>query len=127
MSYIKKIKKLWEIIVSSTEPKLDELQLEVVENIKNMMSKPDATLLIAPISGICYIEWRQYFIRFGNSAATISNSTYSYYFWLPDVTIERLKNTFYETVEKRRLKLDGDYDKKTLNNLKVIAENIKNN
>ena len=125
MSFRIKVKKLWEIITSSTEPKLNELQLEVVENIKNMMAKPDAILLIAPISNVCYIEWKQYFIRFGNSAATISNGNYSYYFWLPDITTDKLKELFYETVEQRRVKLDKEYDKKTLENLKIISENIK--
>ncbi len=125
MSFRIKLRKLWEIITSSTEPKLNELQLEVVENIKNMMAKPDAILLIAPISNVCYIEWKQYFIRFGNSAATISNGNYSYYFWLPDITTDKLKELFYETVEQRRVKLDKEYDKKTLENLKIISENIK--
>lgn len=126
MSFRIKVRKLWEIITSSTEPKLNELQLEVVENIKNMMGKPDAILLIAPISNVCYIEWKQYFVRFGNSAATISNGNYSYYFWLPDITTDKLKELFYEMVEQRRVKLDKEYDKKTLENLKILSENIKN-
>lgn len=125
MSFRIKTKKLWEIITSSTEPKLNELQLEVVDSIKNMMVKPDAILLIAPISNVCYIEWKQYFIRFGNSAVTISNGNYSYYFWLPDITTDKLKELFYETVEQRKVKLDTEYDKKTLENLKILSDNIK--
>jgi len=124
MAFNFKVKKLWEIITSSSEQKLDEMQIEVVSNIKKMMVKPDAILLIAPISNVCYIEWKQYFIRFGNSSATINNGKYSYYFWLPDITTDRLKYLFYKTVEDRRVKLDQAYDKKTLENLKNISEEI---
>lgn len=124
MTFNFKVKKLWEIITSSSEPKLDEMQIEVVGNIKKMMGKPDAILLIAPISNVCYIEWKQYFIRFGNSSATINNGKYSYYFWLPEITTDRLRDLFYKTVEDRRVKLDQAYDKKTLENLKNISEDI---
>lgn len=124
--FISKFKKFFNLVFLNAEPPLDELQAEVIENITNMMSKSDAVLLIAPISNVCYIQWRKYFIRFGNSAATITNTNYSYYFWLPEQTTDRLKTMFYEKVEERKKRLDQDYDKKTLENLKIIAQEIEN-
>jgi hypothetical protein len=124
--FLIKAKDIIKIITNSTEPKLDEIQIEVVNNITKLMSKPEAILLVAPISNMCYIEWGKYFIRFGNSQATITNGNYSYYFWLPELTTDRLTNLFYKKVEERRMKLDQDYDKKTMEHLKVISKEIDN-
>lgn len=114
-------------IFSTTEsrPKLDSIQFEMAATIRKMMSKQDSILLIAPISNICYIEWKHYFIRFGDSSATITNGKFSYYIWLPSATTDRLRNLFYNHVEERRMKLEGIYDKKTLENLKVISNELR--
>lgn len=125
MKLLNNAKKFFNMVILNAEPPLNEMQLGVVDNITKMMAKPDATLLIAPISNICYLEWKQYFIRFGNGSATITNGKYSYYFWLPEQTTDRLKVLFYEMVEERKKKLDQDYDKKTLENLRNIAEDIE--
>jgi hypothetical protein len=86
-----------------------------------MMSNQESNLLIAPISNICYIEWKHYFIRFGDSSATITNGKFSYYIWLPSATTDRLRRQFYNHSEERRMKLEGTYDKKTLKNLKTVS------
>ena len=105
---------------------LDEVQLRTIYNVRQMISKKDATLLIAPISGVCYIEWKHYFIRFGDSAVTITNGKYSYYIWLPSSHLDKLKDIFYRNVESRRKKMEEKYDKRTLENLNLISEDLKN-
>jgi hypothetical protein len=103
---------------------LDDIQKQVVSNVRRMMSKEDSVLLLAPISNICYIEWKHYFIRFGDSAVTITNGKFSYYVWLPSKTTDNLKSMFYKNVEARRMKLESVYDRKTLDNLKIISTDL---
>lgn len=111
---------------SVNNKELDEVQIRTIYNVRQMICKKDATLLIAPISGICYIEWKHYFIRFGDSAVTITNGKYSYYIWLPSSHLDKLKDIFYRNVESRRKKMEEKYDKRTLENLNLISEELKN-
>jgi len=124
------IRKIFKKISGNFEDKsykgLDEVQIRTISNVRQMISKKDATLLIAPISGICYIEWRHYFIRFGDSAVTVTNGKYSYYVWLPSSHLDKLKDIFYRNVEVRRKKMEEKYDKRTLENLNAISEDLKN-
>jgi len=107
--------------ITESRPKLDSIQFEMASTIRKMMSNQESNLLIAPISNICYIEWKHYFIRFGDSSATITNGKFSYYIWLPSATTDRLRRQFYNHSEERRMKLEGTYDKKTLKNLKTVS------
>jgi len=107
--------------ITESRPKLDSIQFEMASTIRKMMSNQESNLLIAPISNICYIEWKHYFIRFGDSSATITNGKFSYYIWLPSATTDRLRRQFYNHSEERRMKLEGVYDKKTLKNLKTVS------
>ena len=107
--------------IVESRPKLDSIQFEMASTIRKMMRNQEATLSIAPISKICYIEWKHYFIRFGDSSATITNGKFSYYIWLPSATTDRLRRQFYNHSEERRMKLEGVYDKKTLKNLKTVS------
>jgi hypothetical protein len=77
---------------SSEVNKLDEIQKRALYTVRRMISKPDAVLLIAPISGISYIEWKHYFIRFSDTALTITNGKYSYYIWMPSSQLDKLKD-----------------------------------
>ena len=107
--------------IVESRPKLDSIQFEMASTIRKMMRNQESTLSIAPISKICYIEWKHYFIRFGDSSATITNGKFSYYIWLPSATTDRLKIQFNNHAEERRMKLEGMYDKKTLENLKIVS------
>lgn len=103
---------------------IDDIQRQGISIIRRMMSKSDAVLLIAPISNICYIEWKQYFIKFTDNSATITNGKFSYYIWLPLATSDSLRQQFYKNVELRRRKMELNYDKKTLENLKDITSQL---
>lgn len=113
------------IKIDGGESKLDDIQIESINIVRKMMIKPDATLLIAPISSICYIEWKHYFIRFGDSALTITNGKFSYYIWLPSRSIEQLRENFYRNVELRRKNMEVKYDRRTLENMKSISDEVK--
>lgn len=99
---------------------LDQIQQQTIKNIRIMMSKKEAILLVAPISGVCYIEWKHYFVRIGDSSITITNGKFSYYIWLPVTPMTYLKDMFYRQVEHRRKQLEDKYDESTLTNLKTI-------
>lgn len=103
---------------------LDEIQITALVNARHMMKKEDATLLLAPISEICYIEWKHYFIRFNDSAMTITNGKYSYYISFPSFALDRLRKSFYRNVEDRKKKMESDYDRKTLENLNNIGKEL---
>ncbi len=113
------------IKIDGGESKLDDIQIESINIVRKMMIKPDATLLIAPISSICYIEWKHYFIRFGDSALTITNGKFSYYIWLPSRSIEQLRENFYRNVELRRKNMEVKYDRRTLENMKSISDEVR--
>ncbi len=113
------------IKIDGGESKLDDIQIESINIVRKMMNKPDATLLIAPISSICYIEWKHYFIRFGDSALTITNGKFSYYIWLPSRSIEQLRENFYRNVELRRKNMEVKYDRRTLENMKSISDEVR--
>ena len=113
------------IKIDGGESKLDDIQIESINIVRKMMIKPDATLLIAPISSICYIEWKHYFIRFGDSALTITNGKFSYYIWLPSRCIEQLRENFYRNVELRRKNMEVKYDRRTLENMKSISDEVR--
>ena len=102
-----------------------QVQIESINIVRKMMIKPDATLLIAPISSICYIEWKHYFIRFGDTALTITNGKFSYYIWLPSRSIEQLRENFYRNVELRRKNMEVKYDRRTLENMKSISDEVR--
>jgi hypothetical protein len=113
------------IKIDGGESKLDDIQIESINIVRKMMIKTDATLLIAPISSICYIEWKHYFIRFGDSALTITNGKFSYYIWLPSRSIEQLRENFYRNVELRRKNMEVKYDRRTLENMKSISDEVR--
>lgn len=103
---------------------IDDIQKQGISIIRRMMCKSDSTLLIAPISSICYIEWKHYFVKFSDNSATITNGKFSYYIWLPSLVSEQLRQQFYKNVELRRRKLETNYDKKTLESLKEINSQL---
>lgn len=113
------------IKIDGGESKLDDIQIESINIVRKMMIKTDATLLIAPISSICYIEWKHYFIRFGDSALTITNGKFSYYIWLPSRSIDQLRENFYRNVELRRKNMEVKYDRRTLENMKSISDEVR--
>lgn len=123
---LRKFFKKLSVKIDGGEPKLDDIQIESINIVKKMIVKPDATLLIAPISSICYIEWKHYFVRFGESALTITNGKFSYYIWLPSRSIDSLRENFYRNVELRRKNMEVRYDRRTLENMKSISDEIRN-
>lgn len=123
---LRKFFKKLSVKIDGGETKLDDIQIEAINIVKKMIVKPEATLLIAPISSICYIEWKHYFVRFGESALTITNGKFSYYIWLPSRSIDSLRENFYRNVELRRKNMEVRYDKRTLENMKSISDEVRN-
>jgi hypothetical protein len=123
---LRKFFKTLSVKIDGGETKLNDIQIEAINIVKKMIVKPEATLLIAPISSICYIEWKHYFVRFGESALTITNGKFSYYIWLPSRSIDSLRENFYRNVELRRKNMEVRYDKRTLENMKSISNEVRN-
>jgi hypothetical protein len=108
----------------NSEKDLNLIQKQAIVNVRRIMSKKDSVLLLAPISGVCYIEWKHYFVRLGETQMTITNGKFSYYIWLPNIMMDKLKTNFYKMVESRKQKLEESYDETTLENLRNIAREL---
>lgn len=107
-------------------PPMNDVQLKAFSTIKKLIVKPNSTLLVAPISGSCYIEYKNYFIKFNTTSAIITNSKFSYYIEFNYVHGQKLVEFFNQRVEKRRTALEEKYDLKTMKNLDEIINSLQN-
>jgi hypothetical protein len=103
---------------------LNEIQTKTVKIIRKIINNPDATLLIAPISHVNYAEYNHYFVRFSDNSAIITNGKFSYYVSLPFHACENLRKQFNIKVEERRLAMEQEYDRNTLQNFDEILKSI---
>jgi hypothetical protein len=104
--------------------KLNEIQTTTISIIRKIINNPDATLLIAPISQVSYVQYKHYFIRFADNAAIITNGKFSYYVSLPYPVCNNLRKHFNLKVEERRLAMEQEYDRNTLANFDDILKSL---
>lgn len=119
----RRIKKYIKNIFTSSE-NVNSVQKQSYLIVKRMIAKEDSTLLIAPISNQCYVEWQNYFIKLSDNAVTITNGKFSYYVSLPFKHTGELKDFFNHTVEGRRQKMESNYENRTLSSLKEISKDL---
>ena len=126
---IVRLRKLYRYIMHSfgieSKEKNDPIQTQTYLNIRRIISKKDSKLSLSPESHLCYAEWNNYFIKFSDTSATITNGKFSYYVWLPTKMTDKLRKQFYSTIESR-IKVSVDvYNHNTLKNLKEIGSELK--
>lgn len=134
MSYRKKralviIRRIYKYLLRSMnieyKSELDGIQEQAYLNIRKLLSKEDSVLYISPETHLCYIEWKDYFVKFNENSATIKNGKFSYYIWLPTKKTDNLKKQFNLVIENRIKVRENSYDMNTLKNLKTIANDLK--
>lgn len=103
----------------------DLIQEQAFINISKIISKLDSKLSISPETNFCYVEWNNYFIKFNENSAVITNGKFSYYIWLSTNKSDKLKNKFNREIESRIKKSEDCYKHNTLNNLKEITNQLK--
>lgn len=126
---IVKLRKLYRYFTHTfgfeSKEKSDPIQEQTYLNIRRIISKNDSTLSISPETNFCYAEWNNYFIKFSDTSATITNGKFSYYVWLPTKMTDKLRKQFYSTIESR-IKISVEaYNHNTLKNLKEIGCELK--
>ena len=106
-------------------PTMNNVQVKAFSTIRKLIIKPGSTLLIAPLSGSCYVEYKNYFVKFGLTYAIITNSKFSYYIEYDYRHGEKLVAFFNNRVEQRRKKMEEKYELKTMKNLDEIIDSLQ--
>ena len=104
---------------------LDSIQETTYLNIRKILSKEDSKLFVSPETSLCYVEWKDYLVKFNTNSATITNGKFSYYVWLPIKKTDDLKRLFNTVIESRIKVSEDSYNENTLKNLKIIASELK--
>lgn len=120
-------------VIKSTDPnKLStshsEYETESLAICKKLISKPDTTLLISPISGKRYIKSddNQLFIIIELQQLTIVNHSYSYNISIEGKAHERIARLFDAEVEKRREIMETEIRSNVKHSLSNIYKNLVN-
>lgn len=123
---LRKVQKFLKSMAEPKEPSLSEIQQFAVKIIRKTVVKKDATLLIDPIKGVNYVEYKHYFIKFGMTSATITNGKFSYYIDYDYRTGEKLVLFFNRIVGMRRDELDSNYNTNTARRLSELLNEVSN-
>lgn len=112
--------------------KMIQKKIELEENQKiasniiiRAISRPNAKLLIAPISGTKYIHVDDIFIKMDYDGVSIINGRYSYDLTLPNSEMALLIRRFNIRLEKTREDWDAIIHSKTNHSLATIFEDMK--
>lgn len=112
--------------------KMTQKKLELEENQKiaaniiiRAISRPNAKLLIAPISGTKYIHVDDIFIKMDYDGVSIINGRYSYDLTLPASEMALLLRRFNIRLEKTREEWDSIISSKTNHSLATIFDDMK--
>jgi len=107
-----------------TDVKIDRVQQLAFTIVKKAISHNEAELLIAPLSGTHYIQFREVYIRFIRNHFTIINGSYSYHVFLPDSETEILVQKFNARLEFNRKKFERAIMSKTERTLMTILNEL---
>jgi len=123
MVYLRARLKFKKMIQKKTE--LEENQKIASNIIIRAISRPNAKLLIAPISGTKYIHVDDIFIKMDYDGVSIINGRYSYDLSLPNAEMALLIRRFNIRLEKTREDWDAIINSKTNHSLATIFEDMK--
>ena len=120
-------------VIKATDPNKmskphSDYETESVAICRKLISKPDTTLLISPISGKRYIKSddNQLFIIVELNQLTIVNHAYSYNIRLDTKGYQKIVTVFDAEVEKRREKMEQEIRSNVKHSLEQIYKNILN-
>ena len=123
MIYLRARLKFRKMVQKKTE--LEENQKIASNIIIRAISRPNAKLLIAPISGTKYIHVDDIFIKMDYDGVSIINGRYSYDLSLPNAEMALLIRRFNIRLEKTREDWDAIIHSKTYHSLATIFEDMK--
>lgn len=104
---------------------LTETQTNVINIYKNILSKFDSTMLVAPISGKKYLKWKDMTAILKNGTIIIINHKYYYNVQVPNYYIDKLNYKFDCKLERRRNKMEQELDNDINESLNKILDYLK--
>ena len=120
-------------VIKATDPSKmskphSDYETESVAIYRKLISKPDTTLLISPISGKRYIKSddNQLFIIVELNQLTIVNHAYSYNIDIEGKAHERIARLFDAEVERRREIMEDEIRSNVKHSLSNIYKNLIN-
>ena len=90
--------------------------------IKKSINNPDASLLLAPLTNVYYIQTDDLFIKILDTYVQIVNGKYFYHISMPPFIMEDIEKRFKIKVENQKKKIDN----KIINNTNSSLRNIFN-
>jgi len=121
------LKSLFNLDRFSRKIELNELQQDVVELAKKILSKRDTDLLVSPESGMLYARWQHITLKISDKGDEIvlMNGKYYYYFCLPSEEIANVRKRFYRSVMHRQDIWENKFNEHALSNVKEILKEIE--
>jgi hypothetical protein len=121
------LKKIFSFDNYSRKIELNELQKEVVELAKRVLSKKDTDLLVSPETGMLYARWEHITLKISHKGdeIVVMNGKYYYYFYLPPEEISNVRKRFYRSVAHRQGIWENKFNEHALSNIKEILKEIE--
>ena len=107
------------------EEKVTESQLYAMKILKRMIISPSTEMMIAPISGIHYMKWKDIFAKHGGDRVQIINGKYFYEINLTMKQSDDLHEFFNYRLEARRKMMEKEIVDKTARSLVTIYQEIQ--
>ena len=101
-------------------------ELDCLKICKKLISRPDSTLLLTPITNKRYIknDGLGIFITIEGSLIKVINHKYSYVVPMSDKSIKEVNDTFNHTVELQRKKMEDELSSNIKHSLRDISINL---
>ena len=106
-------------IANSIENDTQDLAYNI---IKKSIANPEASLLIAPLTNVYYIQTDDLFIKILDTYVQIVNGKYFYHISMPDHIMDDIEKRFKLKVENQKKKIEN----KIINNTNSSLRNIFN-
>ena len=102
------------------KPVITDMQRKSLSIFRKMVTNPDSTLMVDPLTNCCYVKYKHYFIKLDAKSILIKNTLISNYVEMDFRVGEKATMFFFKNVSKRRMEMENKYDANTLNKLDEI-------
>lgn len=116
---------IWIARKLSRKEKPSTSQLKAAKIFRKMVESPESEMMIAPISQVHYVHWRDIFVKHGGDRLQIINGKYFYDISLTIEQSDELFKLFTKTLEDRRMEMEKEIMVKTSRSLDTILEEME--
>lgn len=106
--------------------KRSSYELDCIKICKKMITRPDSTLLLTPITHKRYIknDTLSIFIKIDGGIVNVINHKYSYTVPMSDRSMEEITNLFNNTVESHRKVMEDEITSNIKHSLQDISKSL---